>query len=644
MTFSLFRLDSLESRIVVFFVVLLMSVQMAGFFAIRYAIEQSARTNLRDELDVGVRVFKRLLEQNSQQLVEATAVLSYDFGFREAVSSQDRDTILSALSNHSARIKANGMVLVNLQNEVVADTLQASAIGKPFAFPELIVLAKEQRRSSAIRLVNGTIYQIVVVPVLAPLPISWVVMLFQIDDSVATDLKRITSLDVTFVGSAKNGNAAIFATTLTPFLREQLIPFLDDIAGKSEARGIRVFGDEEFETLSTAIENYAGTSIVALLQRSLQDGLRPYEQLQVMLLFLAAIGLSVSLIGSIRIARRISRPVRALSAAARRIAVGDYASVAAVSIQQRDEIGELATAFENMSRGLEERDQMRDLLGKVASPAVAAQLLRQKVELGGEERRVTVMFTDIRNFTELCEVLTPHQSVELLNRYLARISDVIEKFDGVVDKYTGDGVMALFGAPISRDDDAERALFAGLEIDRQLVELGHELAIENLPNPLVGIGVNTSRVIAGNIGTATRLNYTVLGDGVNLAARLESLTKRYQVPLVVGQETKEMVSSLIYRELDKVRVKGKKVPVRIFQPIGRVGEVESATLQLLDQYHAAIEAYRNCQWHTAKVAMTTLKEVPDYKCICELYLGYIGKFENTAPDAEWDGSFTLYEK
>ena len=644
MTFSLFRLDSLESRIVVFFVVLLMSVQMAGFFAIRYAIEQSARNNLRDELDVGVRVFKRLLEQNSQQLVEATAVLSYDFGFREAVSSQDRDTILSALSNHSARIQANGMALVNLQNVVVADTLQTSAIGKQFAFPKLIASAREQRRSSAIRLINGTIYQIVVVPVLAPLPISWVVMLFLIDDSVATDLKRITSLDVTFVGGAKNGSLAIFATTLTPFLRERLMPFLADIAGKSEARGIRVFGDEEFETLSTTIENYDGTSIVALLQRSLRDGLQPYEQLQVMLLFLAALVLSVSLIGSMRIARRISRPVRTLSAAARRIAVGDYATIAAVSTQQKDEIGELATAFENMSRGLKERDQMRDLLGKVASPAVAAQLLKQKVELGGEERRVTVMFTDIRNFTELCEILTPQQSVELLNRYLARISGVIEKFEGVVDKYTGDGVMALFGAPIGRDDDAERALFAALEIDRQLVDLGRELAIENLPNPLVGIGVNTSRVIAGNIGTATRLNYTVLGDGVNLAARLERLTKRYQVPLVVGQETKERVSSLIYRELDKVRVKGKKVAVRIFQPIGRVGEVDSATMRLLDQYHAAIEAYRNCQWQTAKVAMIELKEVPDYKCICELYLGYIEKFENTAPDKEWDGSFTLYEK
>ena len=644
MTFSLIRFESLESRIVVFFVVLLMSVQMAGFFAIRYAIEQSARTNLRDELDVGVRVFKRLLEQNSQQLVEATAVLSYDFGFREAVSSQDRDTILSALSNHSARINANGMALVNLQNDVVADTLQASAIGKQFAFPELIVIAAERRRASAIRLVNGTVYQLVVVPVLAPLPISWVVMLFIIDDSVATDLKRITSLDVTFIGNADNGRARILATTLTPYLRERLQPILADIAGQPEGRGIRVFGDEEFETLSTTIERYDGSSIFALLQRSLRDGLRPYDHLQVMLLFLAALGLTVSLVGSIRIARRISRPVRALADAARCIAVGDYATVAAETIRQKDEIGELATAFDSMSRGLAERDQMRDLLGKVASPAVAAQLLRQKVELGGEERLVTVMFADIRNFTELCELLSPQESLELLNRYLARISGVIEKYDGVIDKYTGDGVMALFGAPIGRMDDAQRALFAALEIDREIVNLGRELADENLPFPQVGIGINTSKVIAGNIGTASRLNYTVLGDGVNLAARLESLTKRYQVPLVVGEDAKKLVHSLVYRELDKVRVKGKKVPVRIFQPLGRVGEIDSAALQCLTEYHAAIEAFRNRDWQTAKAAIEALREVPTYRCICDLYLGYIRQFENAPPDRDWDGSFTLYEK
>ena len=644
MTLPSLRFNSLESRIVVFFVVLLMSVQMVGFFAIRYAIEQSARNNLREELNVGVRVFKRLLEQNSQQLVEATAVLTYDFGFREAVNSQDRNTILSALGNHSARIKANGMALINLQNVVIADTLQSSAMGNQFAFPELIANATEDRRSSAIRLVNGTVYQIVVVPILAPLPISWVAMSFVIDDAVANDLKRITSLDVTFIGKAGNGSAGILATTLTTRLQEEVRPYINDIARQPETRGTRTLADEEFETLATTIERYDQTRILALLQRSMRDGMRPYDGLQVVLLVLAALGLLVSLVGSIRIARRISRPVRALADAARQVAGGEYATVSPEAMQQKDEIGELATAFDNMSRGLAERDRMRDLLGKVASPAVAEQLLKQKIELGGEERNVTVMFTDIRNFTELCETLTPHQSLRLLNRYLARISGVIEKYEGVVDKYTGDGVMALFGAPIERLDDPQRAILAALEIHRQILDLGRDLAREKLPNPEVGIGINTSRVIAGNIGTASRLNYTVLGDGVNLAARFESLTKRYHVPLVVGQETREKVPDLVYRELDKVRVKGKKVAVRIFQPLGREGEIDATALAVLAKYHSAIDAYRNRQWRIAIEAFTSMKDMHNYRRLCELYLVYIQQFENIPPDENWDGSFTLYEK
>lgn len=644
MTLSSVRFNSLESRIVAFFVLLLMAVQMAGFFAIRYAIEQSARNNLREELNVGVRVFKRLLEQNSQQLVEATAVLTYDFGFREAVTSQDRDTILSALSNHRARIKANGMALINLQNVVVADTLQTGTMGNQFAFPELISNASDLRRSSAIRLINDTVYQIVVVPVLAPLPISWVAMSFVIDDAVADDLKRITSLDVTFIGKGNSGAAKILATTLTPFLRGEIRPLVGEMASQPETRATRALGGEEFETLSTTIERYDESRILALLQRSMRDGLRPYDRLQAILLILAALGLLVSLVGSIRIARRISRPVRALADAARQVASGRYATVAPAAMRQKDEIGELATAFDNMSRGLAERDRMRDLLGKVASPAVAEQLLKQRIELGGEERQVTVMFTDIRNFTELCETLTPHQSLALLNRYLGRISGVIEKYDGVIDKYTGDGVMALFGAPIGRSDDPERAIFAALEIQQQIIDLGRDLAGEKLPHPAVGIGINTSRVIAGNIGTASRLNYTVLGDGVNLAARLENLTKRYQVSLIVGQETCERVPDLIYRELDKVRVKGKKVAVRIFQPLGRDGEIDAATLSTLANYHAAIEAYRNRQWKIAGEAMTSLMDVPAYQRIGEIYLGYIRQFERVPPDDNWDGSFSLYEK
>lgn len=638
------RAKSLEGRIVGFFVVLLMVVQIAGLFSIRYAIEQNARNNLREELNVGVRVFKRLLEQNSQQLVEATAVLTYDYGFREAVAVQDRDTILSVLNNHSARIKASGMALVNLQNVVLADTMQPAASGAQFAFPELIANAAEYRRSSAIRLVDGTIYQIVVVPVLAPLPIAWVAMSFVIDNVAANDLKRITGLDVTFIGSASNTSEHILATTVGTAMQLALKPELRDISRQPEIRGTKSFAGEEFEVLSTTIERYDNTRVVALLQRSLREGLKPYDSLQVALLFLAAIGLVISLIGSIRIARRITRPVKALAEAASRVESGDYRGVGAAAAQSGDEIGALAAAFNNMSRGLSERDRMRDVLGKVASPEIAARLLEQKIELGGEERAVTVLFADIRNFTSLCERLTPHQSLELLNRYLACINDVIDQHDGIIDKYTGDGVMALFGAPIARIDDPKRAILAALEIIKRVEELGVNLASEGLPNPAIGIGINTSQVIAGNVGTPARFNYTVLGDGVNLAARLENLTKRYQVPLVVGQQTRELATGLVYRELDKVRVRGKSVAVHIFQPMAREGELSQPELDLLARHHAAIDAFRNRQWAQAKGEFDQLKQTADYARISELYLGYIQQRETNPPDADWDGSFTLYDK
>lgn len=641
---SRLHFQSLESRIVVFFVVLLMLVQMAGFFAIRYTIGQSARNNLQEELNVGQRVFKRLLEQNSQQLVEATSVLTYDFGFREAIASQDKATILSALNNHSRRIKATGMALVSLQNTVIADTLLANRTGNPFTFPELIAQAAEQRRASAVRLIDGTVYQIVVVPVLAPLPIAWVAMLFVIDDTTAGELKRITGLDVSFIGSNAAGPTEILATTLPPFLREQAQVSLAGVAHHVDGRTTLRLGEDEFETLTTTIESYGDTRVIALLQRSLREGMEPYAALQVVLLFLAAVSLMVTLAGSIRIARRITRPVTALANAARRVARGEHANVGAAASGQHDEIGELATAFNNMSRGLTERDQMRDILGKVASPAVAEQLLSQKIELGGEERIVTVLFADIRDFTALCESQTPHRSLDLLNRYLGRISTVIEKHGGIIDKFTGDGVMALFGAPIAGTDDAERAVHAALEILDRIRDLSRELAAEGLPCPDVGIGINTSRVIAGNIGTASRLNYTVLGDGVNLAARLEGLTKRYAVPLIVGEETMKCVTGLIYRELDKVRVKGKSVPVRIFQPMGRAEQIDAGQLSILAKYHDAIEAYRARQWPRAAETFSLLQSDESYRRICELYMGYIDQFQQMPPSGTWDGSFTLYEK
>ena len=640
----------LEKRIVVFFVGLLVVVQTAAFFSISYAIEQNARRNLRDELNVGSRVFKRLLEQKEQQLVAATNVLTRDFPFRDAIATRDKGTIVDVLQNHGARISANRLALVDLQNVVSADTVQSQLIGKPFAFPELIVAAAGKSTVSAIRIIDGTIYQLVVVPVLAPLPIAWVVIGFVIDNSSAIELKQITGLDVSFLGTVRNQPTAIFATTLDSEIRANLQNLASGLSTRdksTEGTSVAVaLGNEEFEMLTTVIDRYrdngVDSSVFAVLQRSVRDGLQPYETLKLSLLFLAAISLLVTLIGSLRIARRITQPVRKLAIAVKQVAAGNYGEP--ILLQQDDEIGELAIAFNDMAKGLTERDQVRDILGKVASHEVAEQLLKQNIELGGEERDVTVLFTDIRNFTALCENYPPALTIGLLNRYLTAINAIVDAHEGVIDKYTGDGVMALFGAPIGRSDDPQRAVLAALAIDKHMRQLALDLASENLPNPDVGIGVNTSRVVAGNIGSPTRLNYTVLGDGVNLASRLEALTKRYQVPIIVGETTTIQARNIVYLELDKVRVLGKNTAVRIFQPLGLNEQLDLGVRNLVERHHRALALFRARQWNAAKDIFEALANSPGYSRVAEIYLGYLNNFISSEPAEDWDGAYTLNDK
>jgi len=641
-----FQFGRLEKRIVVFFVGLLMLVQLAGFLAISYVIEENARRNLREELNVGAKVFKRLLDQKEQQLVSATIVLTRDFPFRDAVATRDGGTIVDVLKNHGDRISANRLALVDMTNIVAADTIQPDLIGKKFGFPDLIEQAAAKKNVSAIRIIDGTIYQLVIVPVMAPAPIAWVVIGFVIDDATASDLKGITGLDVSFLGTAGSQPPSVLATTLTADIRANLQAQSVGLLATAGKSASVVLGREEFEILATTIDRYptgfGNGSVFAVLQRSVNEGLQPYEMLKLALLLLGVASLLITLIGSIRIARRITRPVRQLALAAREVAAGNYGEP--IILEQDDEIGELATAFNNMSIGLTERDQVRDILGKVASPEIAEQLLKQKIELGGEERDVTVMFTDIRNFTALCENHPPAVAIGLLNRYLTLINTIVDAHAGVIDKYTGDGVMALFGAPIGRADDPERAVLAALAINLRMRQLASELLQEGLPNPDVGIGVNSSRVVAGNIGSPSRLNYTVLGDGVNLASRLESLTKRYGVPIIVGEATAAQASKLVYLELDKVRVVGRATPVRIYQPMGKPEQLDEVRRDLVARHHRALALFRARSWNAAEDIFRTLRPISGYTSIADVYLCYLADFTLTEPGENWDGVFTLSDK
>lgn len=264
-------------------------------------------------------------------------------------------------------------------------------------------------------------------------------------------------------------------------------------------------------------QSSAGHRVVAV---PLDPVLAPYASIQRALFFggLGALLLAALVAGML--SRSLTRPVRILVDASRRVAEGDYETV--VEVDSRDEMKTLADAFNAMTRGLLTREQYRSVLNKVVSPDIAAELMKGDVELGGENRELSVLFADIRGFTPLTEGMEPQQVIALLNDCMERLSNAVDMEGGVVDKFIGDELMAVFGAPVGQPDHALRAVSAAVRMREAIGEMNHARSVRGERPIQVGIGVATGVAVAGNMGSTDRMNYTVLGDIVNLAARLTS--------------------------------------------------------------------------------------------------------------------------
>jgi len=278
------------------------------------------------------------------------------------------------------------------------------------------------------------------------------------------------------------------------------------------------------------------------------------------------IGLGCAGLAAAGMARGVSRPVQDLALAADRIGRGDTS--VRTDLPHRDEIGTLGRAFNRMAEGLAERDRVRDLFGRAVSPEIAAKLMRDGISIGGEEREVTVLFSDLQGFTSLSERLPPSRMVSLLNRFLDRMCGVIERHGGVVDKFMGDAIMALFGAPLADPNAADHAVAAALEMAAEMDRLNADLAAEGLPTLGFGVGINTAVVVAGTMGSARRLNYTVIGDGVNVASRVQGLTRKPEFggPVLITADTRAALRSppgLV--DCGEATVKGRGQPVRVFR-------------------------------------------------------------------------------
>jgi diguanylate cyclase (GGDEF)-like protein len=483
------RLDGIAGRMILFFVSLLVLVQLAVFVSINVRSDQIAQKTVDHQLEVGERVFERLWAQNNAQLEQEATVLAADFGLRESLASNDRPTILSVLANHATRVGAAAMVVVSLDGRVVVDSLHPAGESRNFEYSNLLTRAQDAGHAAATVAIDGRLYQLVVVPVLAPEPIAYVAIGFRVDDSVARELGELTGLEVSFLSAGGHGELAVTASTLGSGVRSELARLVP--AGAPEWAGRAVsLSDRQLETRVRSLAPGGKAAIDVVLQKSLDEAVEPFKRLRASFGLLAVFCLAVTVIGSVLIARNISHPIRALAQAALRIQAGDYAS--AVPVPNQGEIGAFAATFNHMQHAIASREgeirrlAYRDPLTDLPNRAQFLEELDRAITACGKAGQAfSVLLMDLDRFRFVNDTLGHHAGdrviIEVASRLRAALSD-----QDVLARLGGDE-FAVLPSPSQRLESTSvagqllRCLQAPVVVDGQSLDVGVSIGIAHFP-------------------------------------------------------------------------------------------------------------------------------------------------------------------
>lgn len=292
-----------------------------------------------------------------------------------------------------------------------------------------------------------------------------------------------------------------------------------------------------------------------------------------------------------------------------------------------------------------QKRQLKSMFGQYVPPELVEEMSRnpEGISDAGERREMTVLFCDIRGFTTISEQLTASELKDLLNRFFTPMTEIIFDHRGTIDKYVGDMIMAFWGAPLEDPDHARNAIDTALSMLARTAAMKPELRELGYPEVDIGIGLNTGSMNVGNMGSQFRRSYTVLGDAVNLGSRLEGLTKFYGVQLIVGEQTRAGQQEFLFRQLDRVRVKGKQEPTRIFTPLCRLADASDEVRAELARYEQARRAYLERRWDAAETGFRDLQQEDD-RVIYRIYLERLARLRAEPPGPDWDGVFVHTSK
>lgn len=372
------------------------------------------------------------------------------------------------------------------------------------------------------------------------------------------------------------------------------------------------------------------------------------HQISLILVALAAI-LAISL--AVYITRSIVKPVRILLNGT--ISVIDGRLEGSLPVTSSDEIGNLTTAFNSMTGELRKADMVRDMFGKYIDPRIVKDLINQHqfTTSHGERQVMTILFADMRGFTDLSEGLIPDKLVTVLNRYFTLMSEAVHENDGVIDKFIGDAVMAYWGMPFNQENrQAQLTAQAALEMFEKIKILRKELPElmgirRNLPEISIRIGIATGEVVVGNIGSEKTKSYTVIGDTVNLASRLEGANKAYGTQILITKETCDLLhQNMVTREIDTILVPGKNEAKRVFEIMGMSAMMTPALLELKEKYEEGLRAYLGQDWQHAGNAFRKCLELKPDDGPSATFLKRIEHFKASPPEPGWNGTWVITQK
>jgi adenylate cyclase len=555
---------SFWARLTAVLFLLLLTAQGTAYLMISVAADRSAQEQVEEKISEAIETLQKQMDRRVSELRLATKLLSKDYAFATAFSklqnskeNRDRETLRSMLQNYEGRIgSASFLVLISLEGEKLAETLPEKSPGF-FLDPKLLHAAEESPdlEATGVTRIGESLHFVVLRPLLMPNPRAWIAIGFPLNRALAEELGQLTHLEIAFEEKGRIAASTPALTSSGWFSSSLIQPHLQKVS----------IGGRTFFGRATAFPGdvVGGTEIVML--RSLEAELAPFRNLKKQLLIVSMAALGVSLACAVLMARQVTSPVQILTRGVERIERGDYqVRVPAVG---RDELSRLGSSFNRMAEGLDERDRVRALLGKTVSPEIAHELLNSGLELGGEVREASILFSDLRGFTAYSETQSPAELVAQLNEYFTEVGSAVEAEGGVIDKFIGDAIMAVFGAPTSVVDHADRAIKAARGVLKAEHLLNQRRAERGQPPLKTGVGISTGWVVAGAIGSPSRCNYTVIGDAVNLASRIESLTKdpSFDARIICSDSTRAgLKGDHSLRDLGETVIRGKERPIRLW--------------------------------------------------------------------------------